>query len=329
MRQAALLALTALAALLAAWPVRADVVHLADGTTLEAAPVGRDGADLVLVTKGGEVRVARADVASIESADASRALAQRAARARTRLLEHQTSVARALLRRLRKADRPAGAADDERAAVEAGLDGLEPEATVAPLEGALDDGAAPREVALARLIALGPPGQDPLLRAAMTASDPALRASAHAGAVAIDAVRARRVYEEVAASPARPIRRLRALQHLEALRDPASAPKLIALLGWVKTELRAQLATAGKIERVPVNLGTSTGAAVQAPIELPEMQLVEVATTITVPVLQVLGAETTRALEAISGEHHGDDVDAWERWWGARPDAQGRGGGLR
>ncbi len=318
MREALVLALL----VLAARPARADVVHLTDGDPVDGAVVGEDRDDqgapaLVVLTRDGEVRVARERVARVEPADVPPDLRRRADKAAARLLERQGREATKLLRRW------ARAAEAERAEVEAALDALPAAALLAPLEDAAGEGAAElRPFALERLRTLGAAAVDPLLRVAMTSRHQEAREGAHAAAVALDAERARVVYEQVAGMNTRPIRRVRAIQRIEALGRRDSVPALVAVLEWARLELRAQLARARELRRVPVDLGTVGGAGVQVPIELPEMQLVEVATTVNVPVLRVLSAAAAKALQGISGQQHGEDVEAWRAWWSAQPEAR-------
>lgn len=307
--------------LLVALPAtRADVVHVTDAEPVEGAVVGEDrdeaGAPvLVILTRAGEVRVARERIARVEPGEVGADLRRRAERAASRLLERQGREATKLLRRWSRGD------EAQRAAVEAELATITSAALMKPLEEAATDGGAElRSFALERLAALGAPAVDPLLRVAMTSKHTDARDAAHTAALALDAERARVVYEQVACMNTRPIRRVRAIQRLEALGRRQSVPALVAVLEWARVELRTQLARARELRRVPVNLGTIGGAGVQVPIELPEMQLVEVATTVNVPVLRVLSASAARALQTISGQAHGDDVEAWRAWWSAQPE---------
>ncbi len=317
------LAVVLLALLSSAAPAaRADVVHVRDGEPVEGAVIGDDADEagalvLVVLTRTGEVRLPRERVVRVEPGEVAADLRRRAERAATRLLERHEREATRLLRRWPRAD------EAERVALEAALDALPAAALLAPLEDAAGEGHADlRPFALERLAAAGAPAVDPLLRVAMTSRHADARDDANVAALALDAERARVVYEQVAGMNTRPIRRLRAIQRLEGLGRRASVPALVAVLEWARLELRAQLARARELRRVPVDLGTVGGAGVQVPIELPELELVEVATTVNVPVLRVLGAAATRALQSISGQAHGDDVDAWRAWWKSQPEAR-------
>lgn len=300
----------------------ADLVHLTSGEPIDGAVVGEDrdedgAAVLVVLTREGEVRAPRERVARVEPADVPADLRRRAERAGARLLERQGREVERLLERWRRA------AEAGRPAVEAALDATPAAALLAPLEEAAAEGKDEvRPLALARLAALGAPAVDPLLRVALMSKHPGSRDGAHAAALALDAERARAVYEQVAGMNTRPLRRVRAIQRLEALGRRASVPALVAVLEWAHLELRTQLARARELRRVPIDLGAVGGAGVQVPVELPEMQRVEVATTVNVPVLRVLSASAARALQTISGERHGDDVEAWRTWWGAQPEAR-------
>lgn len=307
-----LLAPLALALLVtASQPARADRWELSDGSRVEGAPIASAAGVLLVLTADGERSLELGAVSSHEAAPVARDLQRKADKARAAWIARGEREAQALLRR------HARAKDDEaRAAAAAGLEALGPLALLDPLADALDDGDEPtRALALRLLQALPHPGAtDALLRAAMEARRPEQRDAAHAAAAARDPGRAREVYEGVLASPTRPSRRAYALQHLDAMGQRGSIPGLVYALEKIKMETRAALAS-GKLERVPVNLGTRGGAATNAPIELPEMQLIEVNSSNTVTVLRLLESGTRRLLTKLSGVDKGDDTEAWRRWW--------------
>ena len=189
-------------------------------------------------------------------------------------------------------------------------------ALLEPLGDALDDDrAATRELA-ARLLGASrvqPAATDALLRAAMTSRRGQTRAEAHTAAFAANPQRTRAVYEAVAMARTKPDRRVAALGFLGRM-GPASLPAIIGVLEYVNGDIRAVQAQAGELRRIPVNLGTTGGSAINVPIELPELTLVEVNTSYTVASIRPVQAQAVRALQALSGEDFGTDHDAWRSW---------------
>lgn len=305
--------------LLLGGPARADVWELSDGTRVRGAPIGQAPDRWVVLTVEGERTLPAASVTGHTEEAVEPALARKAARAREAWVEKRGREARAAVRRHARARDTAAR---EQAA--AGLQAFTPAELIGPLEDALEDAdAATRALALERLGASpAPEATDALLRAAMTAKKGEVRAGAHRAAAARDGTRTRVVYEEVLASPTRPARRVRALEQLGVMASKDSIPGLILALEKITSEMRATLATAGGLKRVPVDLGSTTAAGTQVPIELPEMQLVEVATSSTVSVLRALHGGTAKLLSSLAGVDRGDDPAAWRRWW----DESSRGG---
>jgi hypothetical protein len=105
-----------------------------------------------------------------------------------------------------------------------------------------------------------------------------------------------------------------------------AVPGLIVVLEHVSAEIRATLAKSDGLRRVPVNPGTIGGAGVNVPIELPEVNLVEVRTSALIPVksLRRIRAAAGNALRTITGHELGHDEKAWAAWWAKQPQAKAK-----
>ena len=95
--------------------------------------------------------------------------------------------------------------------------------------------------------------------------------------------------------------------------DQGAVPGLIFALEKVETEIRTALASAGGLRRVPVNLGTQGGAATNAPIELPEQNLIAVQTKVSVSSLRQVAGSVRKVLGGLTGERH-TDAKSWRAW---------------
>jgi HEAT repeat protein len=286
---------------------------LSDAGILEGAIVYETQSTVRLLTGEGVVDLERARVLSVDREhQAPKRLQDKARRLREKAFREFRKQAKQLLRRYGKAD------EAERTAIEAELRALPEVSTVAPLGRALDHDRAPTRELAARLLGENqtrPAAVDELLKAAMTSKRSSLAELAHHTAATADATRTRTVYEAVAASRTKPERRVKALGFLGAMSDRNSVPGLILVLEYVQSDIRTALATAGGLRRVPVDLGSSTQAGTRVPIELPELQMVEVNTTVSVPTLRVIQKQAKQVLSQISGQDYGDDVAGWRAWW--------------
>lgn len=301
-----------LLALLLAPVARADRFELKDGTSVSGALIREEGGVMVVLTPSGEKQLRAADVANVVVEEVAPALQKKAEKARLAWFQKLEKEAKALIRRHARAKTA-----EDRAAAVGSLQALPPEAQLAPLADALDDGDADtRELALARLKELpGGGATDALLRAAMCSKRSDSRDGANQVAIARDAERARTVYEAVLETPTKASRRFNALHHLAGMAKKESIPGLILALERINSEIRASLATAGQSRQSTVNLGTTGQAATQVPIELPQMQLIEVQASSSVTVLRQLHEETQRVLRGLSGVDKGKDPSAWRKWY--------------
>jgi hypothetical protein len=297
----------------------AEVLELEDGSRVEAAYVGEDQGQVIVLLPGGkEASYPRGEVTRIDwSHTVSDKLRRKAERAREKLLKRQRREVQRLLRRYGRAK------PQQQGEIGAALAGYSAEALLEPLSDALSDTRAPtRALALERLAALQTPkAVGPLVRATLASKHAELREGAHVAALKVDPTLARRFYETVASSRTKPIRRLRAFQRLEGMGERDAVPGLVRALEQVRSELRTTLATSKGSRSVPLNLGTRGGAAIDAPVELPEASLTEVQTSavVSVATLRRLRGAAVAALEASSGQKLGDDPAAWRRWWDRQP----------
>lgn len=308
-----------LAPLLLLSPASAEVFKLEDGTQLEGAYIGEaDGKITIMPAKGALVVLDRAKVATIDwSHKLDAKLNKKIARVRANFSKKQARAIKKLLRSYKRADA------DERAALEKKLDGLSPELLLKPLTEMLAArDAETRSMAVRRLAALeSTKAVGPLVRAALTAKGSAFSEEAHAAASRVDSTLARRFYEEVAASKTKPARRVRALGFLKGMGDRGAVPGLVRVLEHVNSEIKATLATAGGLRRIPVNLGTTGASGSNVPIELPEVSMTQIQTSVAVPVsvLRRIRGAAVEALNGVTGQDFGDDAGAWERWWQRQP----------
>jgi len=310
-----LLALGAAAASAAlASPAAADRYRLADGQSFDAAPVGEaEGFKLLLTYEGKEVRLSSAAIASVESGDAlPKELEPKLARARHNFRVDRRRAATKLINRYKRAK------EAERAELSTKLDAFPAWQLEGPLGRALGERRL-REFALARLAATkGVHGIRPLVKAVVTSKDKKLREAAHSAALKSDANLTRTYYEQIVAMPTSTKRRMRALGRLAGMGDRGAIPGLIFALEKVESEIKTALATAGGLRRVPVNLGSQGGAAVNAPIELPEQSTIAVQTKVSVSSLRQVSAAVRKVLGGLSGVDRAN-AKSWQAWWDEQP----------
>lgn len=301
------LALLFAAATSTAVPVDAAVFHLDDGTTVAGAFVAETAEEVhVLDASGKAVVWSRSQVVYIDWERAVDPKLEKKAKAeRERFLKARREEARELVRGYAALPEGSPRADAERR-----LSGYDTQTQLIAYDlGLRSPDAVTREVCLARLAESGQPAATlPLVRCALYSSDPDLAGRAHDTAVKVHADHTRRLYEYAAAVD-RPEHQLAALGQLGRMGDGRSVPFLVRYLHYVTSNVRIQKAQVRNLREVPVSLSGATNV----PIELPEISLVEVNTTITVPAqtYQTIRNATVSALEAITGEKHGTDLAAW------------------
>ncbi|MBL4849945.1 MAG: hypothetical protein JKY65_30825 [Planctomycetes bacterium] len=323
--RASLVAGTLAAVAAFASPALADRYRLTDGQEFEAAPVGeipgvrikgvRASGDVVflLTYAGKEIRVAKAGIASVDSgAPLPKKLAPKLARAKRNFRAARRRAAAKLIRRYKRAKKA------ERLKIVAQLDAFPARTLEGPLSDALSDRKL-RAFALERLAATkGAEGIRPLVKAVVTSKDKSLREQAHAAALGADKVLTRTYYEQIVAMPVSSKRRMRALGRLAGMGDRQAIPGLIFALEKVESEIQAVLATAGGLRRIPVNLGTRGGAAINAPIELPEQSTIAVQSKVTVSTLRQVSNAVRKVLGGLSGVERANSK-SWQVWWDDQP----------
>jgi len=295
-------------------PAVADRYRLADGQSFEAAPVGEaEGVTILLTHQGKEVRLPSAGIASVESGDPlPKELEPKLARARANYRVDRRRAATKLINRYKRAK------EAERAKLSAKLDAFPASQLEGPLGRALNERRL-REFALGRLAATkGVHGIRPLVKAAVTSKDKKLREAAHAAALKNDTLLTRTYYEQIVGMPTSTKRRMRALGRLAGMGDRRAIPGLIFALEKVESEIKATLATAGGLRRVPVNLGSQGGAAVNAPIELPEQSTIAVQTKVSVSSLRQVSGAVRKVLGGLSGVDRANSK-SWRAWWDEQP----------
>lgn len=304
------------AACLSAAPALADRYRLEEGRVLDAAPVGEaEGHTLLLSYEGELLRVPTASIASVESGAAlPKELEKKLARARHNYRVDRRRAATKLINRYKRAK------EAERAEIARQLDAFPASQLEGPLGRALDQRRL-RDFALARLSATkGVHGIRPLVKAAITSKDKKLREAAHTAAMGNDAGLTRTYYEEIVAMPTATKRRMRALGRLAGMGDRRAIPGLIFALEKVESEIKTALATAGGLRRVPVNLGSRGGAAVNAPIELPEQSTIAVQTKVSVSSLRQVSGAVRKVLGGLSGVDRAN-AKSWQAWWDEQPNS--------
>lgn len=234
---------------------------------------------------------------------------------RQRLIAKQEKEVQKLLRRYKRTPK------QERAEVLAELERWPPAARVGPYAEELDDADSEVlvQLALKEMPKLkGVDAERPLVKTSVLSKHPKLRARAHYAACQLDKTRTRDYYGQIATLPTLPKRRVRAMEYLAGMGEVA-APSLVFVLEKVEMEINATQVTAGGLRRVPVNLGTRGGAAIDAPIELPEASMLQVKTKVVMHTLREIQGRARAALKSISGEDHGTDGKAWRAWLDRRP----------
>lgn len=314
MRRLAFAALTVSAL---AGAAAADTLTLSDGRIIEGGLIGEDAAGLSFLDAKGKVRrFARGEVAAVDRASpVPKKIRKRLASKRASLRKKREREAYKLLSRY-------GSVKDERPALEAELMAFPEDVLVGVLGRGLENTyEAVRELCLKKLSAMKDNRRAVgyLVKSSLVSSEKDFRARSHAAALAIDDDLGRRYYDAVAASPNRAGRRMRALIYVEQIASLQSVPALISVVGSATAGIKAQLGKAKGFRQVPVRVGGN-----DVVIELPELELVAVSTTISIPALRALRSKSVAILKSMSGGvDYGDDAKAWQHWWSQQEAAKG------
>jgi hypothetical protein len=155
--------------------------------------------------------------------------------------------------------------------------------------------------------------------------DSAVRANAHGAAVKLDAARARAGFEDWAIHDFVDVR-LHAIESLGEMRSGAAAsiPFLATFYNSVHLDVNAQLATFGGFGSTKISLGVGGrgainqgGAAINAPLDLPQARFTEVATSVAVPEKKITlwRLAALEAMRKIVGTDLGSDPARYVAWW--------------
>lgn len=290
----------------------AAVFHLDDGSLVTAAFVAETPTHMHLLGSDGKPLVLERE--RVVYVDWKRGLdpklEKKVAKARKKFFTERRKQARELLRSLGQEP-----SESQRLQVFEEFASFVPEVQLHALADGLKSGTAPvRSACFDRLAASEHPAATlPLVRLVIQSDDSELALRAHQAAAGVDTDTTRRLYEYVAAAD-EPEHQTKALQKLGLLGRRESVPFLVKYLTYVESNIRLQLSTLRRLREVPVSLG---GGATNVPIELPETSLIEVGTSIRVPVetYEVLRLNAVGALEQITGERLGNEPGPWKAWW--------------
>ena len=289
--------------------VGAAEFHLVEETVRGAWIGEADGALHILTDEGKKRTFERNDLLWIDwSVEVPKKHAKRVIR--ERFLEERRKIARKLIQSLERSG------VEERPSLIAKFDGFDEAQSLHAFSGGLDSRAEHvRELSFGRLATFqSEAAVVPFIRVYLKSSDPAYAARALEQAKQMDPDLTRRIFEFVSMSAPMPYR-VKSVETLGALGDRAALPSLVRVLHSVGIDIRATVARTKSIDEVPVNLGGITQAAQNVTIDLPQLELIEINSSLRVPVeaLRRLEAVTSQALHTLSGESHGTNVGAWAK----------------
>ena len=286
--------------------------HLADRVVSGAWIGEADGVVHVLTVEGKMETFDRNDLVWTDwHTPFPEKLERRVKRERDRFIRDRRKVAKRLMRDLERAD------EAERPSLMAQFDGFdEAQSLYAYAAGLESKHEHAREFSFERLSGFqSEAAVVPLVRVHLMSKDPEFSQRALATALEKQPELTRRLYEYVAQSSGFD-HRVRAVETLQEIGDPGAKPSLVKVLHYVDMNIRAVVARTKQIREVPLNLGGTTQAASNVTIDLPELEIIEVNTSIRLPVesLRRVESVTVKALESISGRKLGSDVGAWAKY---------------
>lgn len=302
----------ALLTLLAPAAAAAAEFHL-DDRVVSGAWVGEaDGVVHVLTIEGERETFDRDEVIWIDwHAPVPEKLEERMPRERERFIRERRKVARKLMRTLERSKEP------ERPSLMAKFDGFdEAQSLHAYSDGLESKKEFVREFAFERLSGFrSEAAVVPFVRVHITSPDRAFAERAFEQARAMRPELTRQLYEHVAQT-GNVDHRVRAVSTLQEIGDPAALPALVRVLHYVDINLRATVARTKQIREVPLDLGSTSQAAQNVTIDLPELEIISVNSTLRIPTVSLRRIEgvTTQALRTISGKSLGNDVGAWANY---------------
>lgn len=283
--------------------------HLADGTVLEASYVGEADGQVTVLTAKGKTEVL--DKPSILTVDWSHRLSdsreKQALRERTAFFERRRKEAKKLVLAFEKSK------PDEHSKYRSQLEGFQEHELLAALDRGLRS-SRPflRDYSFDRLESFQSKGMVvPLVNNALNNPDRDFAKQSQDLALKRFPEVTREVYEYVSYT-GDVDRRLLALDTIQQIGSQKSVPRLVQGLSYVHADIRAQVARSKGLREIPVRLSGSSVS-----IELPELEILEVMTTVQVPVrsLRLIQERTVATLRSITGEDFGDNAEAWSQWW--------------
>lgn len=290
-------------------PLWAARFHLADGSVLEASYIGEANGQVTVLTARGKTEVL--DKPSILTVDWSHRLSdsreKQALRKRTEFFQRRRKEAQKLILAFEKSK------PEDHSQFRSELEAFQEHELLAALDRGLRSSRAYlREYSFDRLETFQSKGMVvPLVNNALTNPDRDFAKQSQDLALERFPDATREAFEYVSCT-GDVDRRLLALDAIQQIGSEKSVPRLVYGLSYVHADIRAQVARSKGLKEVPVRLSGSSVS-----IELPELEILEVMTTVQVPVrsLRRIQEKTVTTLRSITGEDFGDDAEAWSRWW--------------
>ena len=298
--------------LLASSALPATEFHLVEGSVRGAWIGEADGVIHVLTEEGKKVEVDRNDLVWIDwSVEVPPKMGKRVIREREKFIKKRRKVARQLMKTLEKSDEP------ERPSIIAKFDGFDEAQSLHAFSDGLGSKVGHvRELSFERLASFeSPAAVVPFVRVSLKSKDPEFAARALKQAREMNPEMSVRLFEHVAHSASMPYR-TKAVETLGSLQDDSALPGLVRVLHYVGIDIRATVGRTKRIDTLPINLGSTSAAATNVEIDLPQLELIQVQSSLRIPVesLRRLESVTIKALETASGRSYGNDSHAWAKY---------------
>lgn len=286
--------------------------HLVEGSVRGAWIGEADGVIHILTEEGKKTEVDRNDLVWIDwSVEVPPKMGKRVVREREKFIKKRRKIARKLMKTLEKSKEP------ERPSLIAQFDGFDEAQSL----HAFSDGLGSRvehvrELSFERLASFqSPAAVVPFVRVSLKSKDPEFAARALKQAKEMNPEMSVRLFEHVAHSASMPYR-TKAVETLGTYQDDSALPGLVRVLHYVGIDIRATVGRTKRIDSLPINLGSTNAAASNVEIDLPQLELIQVQSTLRIPAesLRRLESVTVKALENASGQSFGNDSHAWAKY---------------
>ncbi len=293
-------------------PLSAAEFHLLEESVRGAWIGEADGVMTILTDEGKKRSFDRNDLRWIDwSVEVPERHASRVLRERKRFLEARRKEARKLIRSIERSG------ENERPSLIAKFDGFDEAQSLHAFSSGLESKEEHvRELSFERLAGFrSEAAVVPFVRVYLKLPpEHPYGVRALEQARTMNAELTRQLFERVAQVAPMPYR-IKSVETLGTMGDRASLPSLVRVLHSVGIDIRATVGRTRRIDEVPINLGSTTAAATNVAIDLPQLELIEINSSLRVPVeaLRRLESVTAQALHTISGESFGTDAHAWER----------------